>query len=216
MRKFFFSCLLFFFGTYSLLIAQGNDKDIEKEFEGWFSISYSKEFDFNGELSFEQQIRLFEYSETFTEAIFKYELLDFLTLGTEARVRFYKGGNTGYRIAPFLEISGSHEDLKLSYELKNTNDFDKFSLPKSTIRNSLEIKYDIKKKWRVQTGVGMFVTKKGEDLYFSRFRWTIGSRYKINKKNTITVFYRVDKKFDDDGDIEFNNILGMKYNLKHK
>lgn len=83
---------------------------------------------------------------------------------------------------------------------------------KSVLRSRMQVEWDLKKS--------PFTPYVSCELYHSitdgwaidKTRWTIGTDYKLNKKNSFDLFYRYQDKSDDD---EVNgHVLGIGYKLK--
>lgn len=83
---------------------------------------------------------------------------------------------------------------------------------KHTLRSRLQIDYNIRK-----SGLTPFVSAElyndlSSGLAKEKTRWTVGTEYKINKWNTVSLFYRYIDRADDD-DID-RHVIGVGYQLK--
>lgn len=86
--------------------------------------------------------------------------------------------------------------------------------PKQVLRSRLQIAYDIKKsKFTPYASCELYHTLNDPiDNGYEKTRWTAGTKYKLNKKNSFDIYYRYQTKSDDD---EPNgHILGLGFSHK--
>ena len=195
---------------------QAQDQQKEADFETWLSIVLSKRFDFDLDISLEQQVRLFEYSQTFTQVGLEYKALDFINMGGEMRFKFLKGGQTEYRLAAFIGLEAEKKDFTLAYRFKAQSNYSRFDDPSVTLRNKLTAKYSIKKDWRISSSFELFLSRQDDRFWLRKYRWMMALRYKVNKTHLVSVFYGIQKTGDLDLDdpIILMHIVGTRYDIR--
>ncbi len=206
---------LLFLVVVSLMLMKQTASATDKDYEMWLSVRATKAFKFDLDLGVEQQVRLFEQREIFSEFFANYEILKFLNFGTEFRFKFVESEPTAYRIAPYMMMEFDKKDLEMNYQIKYQINFSKFDNPQKTLRNKIATKYKINKKWRLNTALELFTSQNENVFYLEKFRWTLGTRYKINKLYTLQWFYGIERnrKFNNP-EIRLTHITGIRWNIK--
>lgn len=83
---------------------------------------------------------------------------------------------------------------------------------KNTLRSRLQIDYNIRKTGFTPFVSAEFYNDLSDGLAKEKTRWTVGTDYKINKRNTVSLYYRyIDRTDDDDAG---SHIIGVGYQFK--
>lgn len=79
------------------------------------------------------------------------------------------------------------------------------------LRSRLQVEYDIKKNpFKPYTSCELYHSLTGEG--FEKIRWTLGTSYKLNKKNSFDLYYRYQNKSDEDE--TDGHVIGVGYLFK--
>jgi len=129
--------------------------------------------------------------------------------GWEIRHRYYfyaTGNYTFNRFTIFLR-----ERFQSTYRV-GIKETAKRSNPKLFLRSRLKLEYDIKKtKFEPYVSVEFYKPLNDPvDNKMNKIRYTAGSSYKLNKRNTFDLFYRYDNFIDDD-EVSGRNVVGIGY-----
>jgi len=207
--------------------AQSNNKD----FESWNTLAFQfKPLD-KISLALEQQARFQEngskLEQYFTQFEANYECFKNFQIGSEFRYitkNDTKGKQQGYKYRFRYQINLLYKQkikaLTLKYKLayQNRNELglslDQGDIAKENIRFKVGLAYNIK-KWYLDPKVSaeIFNTIGSDDPTtegFSKYRFTIGTSYKIKKIGEISFFYRFEKEINVDLPLS-SDILGLKF-----
>lgn len=118
------------------------------------------------------------------------------------RERYQYTYRTSLSVAKYEDSSKSVKKSDEEISGKSTN----------LLRSRFQIEYNIKNCSFTPFASCELFNSLDDGLSNQKTRWTIGTDFALNKKNSIEVYYRYQKKSDDD---ESNgNILGMGYSIK--
>jgi hypothetical protein len=198
------------------LPAISQDREVEKDVESWVSVKATKRFDFDLDVSLEQQVRFLKYQQTFTEIGLKYTALGFLDIGSEMRFKFLSGGRTEYRLAAFLGVEAEKKDFEAGFRFKVTSNYSRFDDPFVVLRNKMDFKYTIRKDWRIGTELELFLPREDDIFWLGRYRWAIELRYKFTKMHLLTIFYGIerDNDLDEDDPVVLRHLFGTRYDIR--
>ena len=83
---------------------------------------------------------------------------------------------------------------------------------KHVLRSRLEVEYNIaKSKFTPYVSCELY-NSLSDRFAVEKTRWTIGSSYKINKKNSVSLYYRYIANGDEDE--EGGHVIGVGYKFK--
>ena len=83
---------------------------------------------------------------------------------------------------------------------------------KHVLRSRIGVEYNIRKCRFTPFATCELYNSISDQLELEKVRWTIGSSYKINKKNAVSLYYRYINNSDDDE--SGGNIIGIGYTFK--
>jgi hypothetical protein len=154
-----------------------------------------------------------------------YRINSFLKVGGSYNfIRFNhkkRGWETGHRYELFTTgaYHWSHFELSLREKYQHTyrvgvSSTYKRANPKDMLRSRVQLSYNIPKcRFTPYTSVEFYHTLNDPQRNgLEKTRYTIGTTYKINKKNMFEVYYRYQAETSSDNEDE--NILGIGYTLK--
>ncbi|WP_405607496.1 DUF2490 domain-containing protein [Polaribacter sp. Asnod1-A03] len=225
-KKIFLKLMLINIALFSNL-NYGQNGDTDWESWGTIGVEYNlKKWEFN----LEQQYRLKEnFSETdsyFTQFGVEYEMFKNFKLGAAARFISFNdnvGAIQGYEDHFRFQFDGSYKhkikNLELGYRLRyqNKNELgistDDGDNPKHTFRFKTSLEYDFK-NWKLDPKVSAEIFNRyeedGDVNTYNKYRFTIGTDYKVKKIGKFGLFYRYEKEMNVDLP-EVTNIIGLKY-----
>ncbi len=214
--------LLAFFGLLFYYSAHAQDSTVVSDFEAWGGLSLEKSF-LEKKLDFKltQEFRFDENSthlnQFFTELEGKYELFDGFDLGLGYRFirnRKNSGAVNEQRLFATLRYKHKIDRLSLSYRFMFQN-HDEIGLSRDngddiTRKYRLRVKatYNIK-NWKLDPyfSIEGFFTQENNGINyvesiteretfsgFEKIRFTLGTKYKINKRMQLGAFYRVERE----------------------
>ncbi len=186
----------------------------------WYAIEASKKitsnlkFEITPELRFEPGLSLSEY---IIESGLSYKVIKKLTVGGYYRYsgeEKKKGTQTSNRFAFDAKSGFDLNRLAFSFRLRYTNSTDNYNEEtdhSSFFRYRIKIDYDIpKSKFEPFASVELFHNLKAGEI--SKTRYTGGLSYAFNKKNELSLYYRIqDFNAADD---PTNHIIGVGYSIQ--
>lgn len=192
----------------------------------WIELEFSKKIFKNLKIEFNPELRMFggfKMDSYILEGGLSYKLHKYLTLAGYYRYeneynyrekreiyewepadRFAFDAKSGFQLSRF--------DLQFRLRYTNGTDFDDTTDDKTSFfRYRAKIEYDIKgNKLAPFASVEAFHDLISEDI--DKMRYTGGLAYPINKKNELSLFYRLQDY--SEADKESMNIIGIGYSLK--
>lgn len=181
-------------------------------------------------LSLEEDFRLRDNLETVdrfsTTLDLSYKIWDYLKVGGaynlinynhptkdwEVRHRYYFYATGSYRINRFT--LSLRERFQSTYRV-GVEETSKRANPKLYLRSRFQVEYDIRNcKFEPYASVEIYNTLNDpQGNKMNKLRYTVGSEYKINKKNTLQLYYRY-INFKDDDDSNGKHTIGLGYSYK--
>ena len=134
------------------------------------------------------------------------------TKGWEVRHRYYFFATGSYRINRFTVSLRERFQSTYRVGVKETS---KRANPKLYLRSRLEVKYDIRNcKFEPFASVELYNTLNDpQGNKMNKLKYTAGSKYKLNKRNSLQLYYRyVNFKDDDEGNGK--HMIGLGYSYK--
>ena len=135
------------------------------------------------------------------------------TKGWEVRHRYYFFATGSYRINRFTVSLRERFQSTYRVGVKETS---KRANPKLYLRSRLEVEYDIRNcKFEPFASVELYNTLNDpQGNKMNKLKYTAGSKYKLNKRNSLQLYYRyVNFKDDDEGNGKHMIGLGYSYKL---
>ena len=132
--------------------------------------------------------------------------------GWEVRHRYYFYATGSYRFDRFTvslrERFQSTKRVGVEATAKRAN-------PKLYLRSRLEVEYDIRKcKFEPFASVELYNTLNDpQGNKMNKLKYTAGSKYKLDKKNTLQLYYRY-INFTDDDEANGHHMIGLGYSYK--
>lgn len=213
MSKFFSFILLLFFSA-------GLWAQVVSDAKLWSSITLEKKVN-DFEFGLNQEFRLDEnfghVDKFFTELSAKYEIIDNFSAGLAYRFdrdNDYETKNydLSQRIDFSLFYKQKFEDLKLSYRVKyQTKTAHPTKNNPTYLRNKLTVTYDLN-DFSPYFSYEFFYQFNDQNI-INRNRTSIGSKYKINKRNSVKAYYLFENRFNTDN-LEHNHIWGVGYTIE--
>ncbi|MEO8146381.1 MAG: DUF2490 domain-containing protein [Bacteroidia bacterium] len=216
--KAIFSSLCFSFFILHFSFSQENDAglwltaSVEKKLNKDFKVALTEEFRFKENYSqlgtyFTDVSLQYKISKSFN-ASFNYRFIKKLQpdLTYQTRNRFYLDIAYRYKAHKWNFILRT----RLQDQLKAISIEEQYSEPEYYWRNKLSVKYSVKKFTPYITGEIFYPLNNPKGNEIDEWRWSIGSDYDLNKKNTIGGYFLIDKE------IHVNNpltsfIIGLEY-----
>lgn len=134
------------------------------------------------------------------------------TKGWEVRHRYYFFATGSYRINRFTVSLRERFQSTYRVGVKETS---KRANPKLYLRSRLEVEYDIRNcKFEPFASVELYNTLNDpQGNKMNKLKYTAGSKYKLNKRNSLQLYYRyVNFKDDDEGNGK--HMIGLGYSYK--
>lgn len=134
------------------------------------------------------------------------------TKGWEVRHRYYFFATGSYRINRFTVSLRERFQSTYRVGVKETS---KRANPKLYLRSRLEVEYDIRNcKFEPFASVELYNTLNDpQGNKMNKLKYTAGSKYKLNKRNSLQLYYRyVNFKDDDEGNGK--HMIGLRYSYK--
>ena len=134
------------------------------------------------------------------------------TKGWEVRHRYYFFATGSYRINRFTVSLRERFQSTYRVGVKETS---KRANPKLYLRSRLEVEYDIRNcKFEPFASVELYNTLNDpQGNKMNKLKYTAGSKYKLNKRNSLQLYYRyVNFKDDDEGNGK--HMIGLGYSDK--
>lgn len=134
------------------------------------------------------------------------------TKGWEVRHRYYFFATGSYRINRFTVSLRERFQSTYRVGVKETS---KRANPKLYLRSRLEVEYDIRNcKLEPFASVELYNTLNDpQGNKMNKLKYTAGSKYKLNKRNSLQIYYRyVNFKDDDEGNGK--HMIGLGYSYK--
>ncbi|MDF1673275.1 MAG: DUF2490 domain-containing protein [Vicingaceae bacterium] len=185
----------------------------------WTAISINKEFD-KFELSFNEEFRLDEnmshIDKVFSELGASYKILKGFDVSFNyrfSRENDYETGNYDLNSRIDLGLSYKHKinDFRISNRLKyQTETANPYENNPTYLRNKLTTSYKL-------NDIAPFISYEffyqfNEESVINRTRISIGSKYKLNKNNSIKMFYIFEDKFNTTR-LKHSHIYGINYSI---
>ena len=134
------------------------------------------------------------------------------TKGWEVRHRYYFFATGSYRFNRFTVSLRERFQSTYRVGVKETS---KRANPKLYLRSRLEVEYDIRNcKFEPFASVELYNTLNDpQGNKMNKLKYTAGSKYKLNKRNSLQLYYRyVNFKDDDEGNGK--HMIGLGYSYK--
>ncbi|GGJ88270.1 DUF2490 domain-containing protein [Parabacteroides faecis] len=134
------------------------------------------------------------------------------TKGWEVRHRYYFFATGSYRINRFTVSLRERFQSTYRVGVKETS---KRANPKLYLRSRLEVEYDIRNcKFEPFASVELYNTLNDpQGNKMNKLKYTAGSKYRLNKRNSLQLYYRyVNFKDDDEGNGK--HMIGLGYSYK--
>ena len=134
------------------------------------------------------------------------------TKGWEVRHRYYFYATGSYRFNRFTVSLRERFQSTYRVGIKETS---KRANPKLYLRSRLEVEYDIRScKFEPYASVELYNTLNDpQGNKMNKLRYTAGSKYKLNKRNSLQLYYRyINFKDDDEGNGK--HMIGLGYSYK--
>ena len=218
---------LFFLMSISILTAYSQR---QPDMGMWNTISVEKVFSKNYSVSIDEEIRLRDnisrLNLLYTNFSFNYKPIKGLKIGLTYRsIQKYQGWiEFSLRHRMMLDISYKYRmgNFVLGYrsrfqsEVKDYYSSEKGQIPEWFWRNKVDFKYNIKKfepyigtEFRYQ-----FTDPRNPEWNYGwhRYRSFIGVDYNINSKNSVGIYYLIQREFNV-SDPEYIYILGLQYSV---
>lgn len=187
----------------------------------WTGISVSQkindfEFSFGEELRFDENMT--HIDKVFSEIGVEYKIRKGIYGGISYRFSrdnqyTSRNYNIRHRFDLSLALKHKQEDFRFSFRTKYQN---KSASPEENnpafIRNKLSVKYKLKNDFTPFVSYEFFY-QLNEEKIINRTRFSLGSSYKINKKNSLKFFYIFENRFNTNN-LSYNHIYGVSYSLE--
>lgn len=193
---------------------------------GMISLDFSKKLFSDFRLSFEEEYRMREnitQTERFSHTLdFSYKPFKFLKAGVAYNLIQYNHPEHRWqnRHRYYVYLTGDYSFGRFNLSLRERFQHTQWLSAKNNLkqkiylRNRLQLEYDIKKSpFEPYASVEFYYALRQSDSN-NRWRYTAGTAYKINKKNTLDFFYRYTNYPDPDKDDENGHMIGIAYSLK--
>jgi len=134
------------------------------------------------------------------------------TKGWQVRHRYYFYGTGSFHFDRFT--LSLRERFQSTYRV-GVKETDTRSNPKLYLRNRLELDYNIaKSNWKPFISVELYKPLNDKvDNKMDKVKYTVGTDYKINKHNSLEMFYRYNNFIDNDEN-DGQHIIGLSYMYK--
>jgi len=213
----FAGLVLFLFGTAPVVAADNygiwTSAGVRKDFHKW-------KFELNEEFRFSDNVSTL--GRYFTELSAGYDVTDWLSMG--AGYRFTKDRDkdnawrTLHRFIVDAEVSHEIKSVELSYRLRYTNEDDFIAGgndDSSFLRQKGEMEYHIRdSRWDPYFSGELYYQLPGKNSgEFNKFRYTLGTKFSLNKKNRFSLFFSLQQEFNvskPDRDL----ITGLSYTYR--
>lgn len=222
--------ILFSIGSTTVYSQEGDGEYLTiRDLESWGSLNFKYKLNDYLKIGLEQQFRFKEDASKldayFTELNINYDFTDYIfggigfryiienddvgaVQGLENHIRFHF--DVGYKrdIKRF--------DLESRFRLQTKNELGITKEEGDYLNNHLRLKVRLKyniKDWKLDPEVSSEIFRQyGEDVEnrFNKFRFTVGTNYKLKNWGKIGAFYRMDKALNTHYPMT-TNILGLKY-----
>lgn len=211
------------------LIAQNGTYVEVRDLESWSTVQLNYKANKKWTFGLQEQLRLKDNSSTvseyFTQIEAEYKMLSKLKIG--AALRYIRenddqGNVQGYEnhfrfqvdATYKYKISGFNLSHRLRYQNKNELGIDELEgdYNKHTFRLKTGVQYKIK-NWKFDPKASIEIFHRSEELEesnFNKFRFTIGTDYKIKGAGKIGLFYRIENQLNVSYP-KTTNIIGFKY-----
>ncbi len=198
-----------------------------KDFETWTGITIKKQVSSNLELKLREELRLFENSSqintVFTDFGGEYKISKNLSAGLfyrYIRKSNYPNFINQHKFYGSIEYKKNINQLTLAYKIKFQTKYSEIYssydglIPANTLRNKISIDYKIKnKKIKPKIFVEVFYPLQYLNYNFFKIRTGGGFKYKLNKYNSIDLFFFTDKEINIKNP-HTSNILALSYVFK--
>ncbi|WP_282054165.1 DUF2490 domain-containing protein [Maribacter luteus] len=207
-------------------ISQSVDTD---DLESWTSIGLKYKLNKKWSFTLEEQLRLdeniSEISKYFTELDAEYSISKSFDIG--GGIRYIRNNDNEGNIQGYENHLRFHVDatykhkinaFSLKYRLRYQNknelgvDNSEGDYANQNIRFKTSVEYDFK-NWKLDPEFSAEIFnhfEEGDDNGFSKYRFTLGTDYKIKDYGKIGLFYRMEKELNVDLP-ETTHIIGFKY-----
>ena len=215
---------------FALCLLAGSSLRAQNDFGSSLSVDVTKKIVPGLNLSLEEEFRLRDnLSETdrfsttldlsykpwkFLKLGGAYNLINYNheTKGWEVRHRYYFYATGSYRFDRFTVSLRERFQSTYRVWIKETS---KRANPKLYLRSRLEVEYDIRNcKFEPYASVELYNTLNDpQGNKMNKLRYTAGSKYKLNKRNSLQLYYRyINFKDDDEGNGK--HMIGLGYSYK--
>lgn len=122
-------------------------------------------------------------------------------------------GNTSQRVAATASYKNNIGDFDWSIKTKVQYDIKPDKYESSAWRNKIGLKYDGLKSVKPYVSYEVFYSFSYKGDAFDKLRPELGLQYALNKKNEFTLYYLIDKAFNESDPLTLY-VLGLNYTLK--
>lgn len=192
-----------------------------QDFESWNAVKVSKDFgkiDVDAQLQARWNDNASSLSQYFGQVGVEYKLFKPVTIGMAYRFikqnekeGFVKGGRIQFDAMYDKKLGDFKLDTRLRYQNRSEEDeLDNVS----KIRFKAGLRFNIS-GWKLDPkfSAEYFRVLDGEASRHDKMRYTLGTKYKINKHNSIGIYYRLETELKENYPADYY-ILGLNYNIK--
>lgn len=216
-------------GIFIALFASGGQINAQGGLNLWSSAELNYKINKRVKLSLSEELRLRENLaktdrfETSLEATYK--LFSFIKVGAGYSLLNYNHPRKGWEIRHRVNLSVEGEysigrfDLAIREQYQNTyrvgiTGTSERLNPKMYVRSRLSVSYNISgSRIYPYTSAEFYHTVNSPvENELSKIRYTLGTKYKLSKRNSLNLYYRYVTEKEDD-DIEGSNIIGIGYTI---
>lgn len=199
-KRIILATLLLLLTTVAISYADGTRYDVENDYEYRTSLEFQFKLAKGLKLNISPELR---FNGGFDNLVFNgdlsYKTFGFLYWGASYRLIADRGEGNSYRAdwdyyhryAFDVTFKESFSRFTPSFRLRYTNYMDSDVTDKAFLRYQAKVNYDIR-KCKITPYVGIEAFQEMTDLMLSKMRYTAGFEYKISKKASLSLDYKLD------------------------
>ncbi len=208
------------FGIFQVANAQEKDIIVENELNTWMELDVSKKLSRDIRLVLTPEIRLddnFNTDKLLLQGMIKYKPLKFLEGGGGYRLNVQPDDGAGkaeleqrvfFEVSTMTKLFRFEPEFRWRYTHDSGLGEDNYTLENLRYKGSLD--YDIRKsKFTPSFSTEIFQSLTEHEVF--KIRYELGGRYKINKKNSIKLDYKLDYYLSE---YKNRHIIGLSYKIK--